>query len=155
MVMPEGSFETIPKTLVASIELRGSYENWGDGLMELTRWLDSKDGKPAGKAIGLFYDNPLETPPEKLRSKACIPIDHNVTAEGKFKIEELEGGMVAKTRHTGKPEEYTKTYGAFLEWLLKDGYTLRGPAREIFDRLSPDLRPGMGAMIQQPVTRTG
>jgi effector-binding domain-containing protein len=155
MVMPHISFETIQKTTVASRDLTGSYENFGKGLSELQAWLNSKGIKTNGKPMGLFYDNPFETPSENLRSKACIPISGNVVAEGNFKIEDLPGGLVAKTRHEGKPAEYTQTYGAMLEWLLNNGYNLLGPAREIFQETSPILQPGMGVEIQQPVSRTG
>ncbi len=153
MATPDITFEIIPRTTVASIDLFGAYENFGRALAELEAWLNAKNVETAGKPIRLFYDNPLETPTQKLRSKACIPIVGTVVAEGKFKIEDLPGGLVAKTRHRGKPEEYTKTYGAFLEWLLNNGFNLQGPAREIFDKVSPEVRPGMGVVIQQPVAR--
>lgn len=63
------------------------------------------------------------------------------------------GGDVATTTHTGPPEEYTRTYGAFLEWILTNGYTFVGPAREIFREPSDTLRPGMGTIIQQPIKK--
>ena len=151
--MPKITFVTIPNLRVASIELVGSYHHFGEGLSELSAWLESREISADGPPMGLFYDNPLEIPTDMLRCKACIPIRDQFTAEGKFNCEDLPGGLVAKTRHEGKPEQYTRTYGAFLESLLNSGYDLMGPAREVFERVSTDLQPGMGVEIQQPVAK--
>lgn len=138
---------------VAFVELTGPYEEWGKGLMELKRWINGKRVRIIGSPIGLFYDNPTETPPSELRSEACLPIHGDVQSEGRFRIKDLPAADVATTRHTGPPEEYTKTYGSFLENLLRHGYTFDGPAREIFADSDPALRPGMGVRIEQPVVK--
>jgi DNA gyrase inhibitor GyrI len=121
--------------------------------MELKRWLDSKQAVSAGLPIGLFYDNPKDAPAGELRSEACIPIEGNLEEEGKFKVKELPSGEIALTRHAGPPEDYTKTYGSFLEGLLREGYTFYGPAREIFEEARENLQPGMGIEIQQLVRK--
>jgi effector-binding domain-containing protein len=54
-----------------------------------------------------------------------------------------------QSRHDGPPEDYTKTYGSFLEGLLREGYTFYGPAREIFEEARENLQPGMGIETQQ------
>ena len=143
----------IRRLRVASFELTGPYENWGRGLMELKGWLEKRKIATVGPPIGLFYDNPRETPPQELRSEACIPIKGEVASEGRFRIKDLPESRVASTKHRGPPEEYSVTYGSFLEKLLRPGYVLDGPAREIFDRPSPHLSPGKGVVIQQPVRR--
>jgi len=151
--MVEVKFEKVPTTLVECVRLTGPYENWGRGLIELKAWVEMKGVKITGPPIGLFYDNPLETPREKLRSEACLPIATTITAEAKFETKDLPGGDVATTTHTGPPEEYTKTYGTFLEWILTNGYTFTDPAREIYGEISDKLGPGMGTIIQQPIKK--
>jgi DNA gyrase inhibitor GyrI len=145
--------ERVGPTTVAFVHLTGPYEEWGKGLMQLGRWLESQGAHIVGNPIGLFYDNPTETPAANLQSDACFPIEGKVGASKRFKVMHLPGGEAAVTRHTGPPSEYTKTYGAFLEGLLKEGYMFYGPAREIFDEPSADLRPGMGMKIQQLVKK--
>ena len=140
---------------VAFVQLTGPYEAWGKGLMELRDWLAGQKVSVGGKPIGLFYDNPTETNPEELKSDACLPVVADVRSLGRFQVKELPGGEIAVTRHTGPPAEFTKTYGSFLEGLLSQGYEFYGPAREIFEEPSPDLRPGMGLEIQQLVKRNG
>ncbi len=51
--------------------------------------------------------------------------------------------MKLQSRHDGPPEDYTKTYGSFLERLLREGYTFYGPAREIFEEARENLQPGI------------
>jgi DNA gyrase inhibitor GyrI len=121
--------------------------------MELKAWLDKEKVKIAGPPIGLFYDNPEETPRENLRSDACFPIDGKILSTGRFQVQELPAAYVAVTRHDGPPEEYTKTYGSFLENLLDQGYVLDGPAREIFEEPRFYLSPGKGIRIEQPVIK--
>src|SRR5208283_4707348 len=120
-------FEKAPQTKVAYVQLIGPYENWGNGLVELKEWLKSQQVQIVGKPIALFYDNPTETPSAKLRSDACFPIQGDVRPAGKFQIKDLPAGEIAVTKHNGSPEEYTSTYGSFLEGLLKQGYMLYGP----------------------------
>jgi len=146
--------ERVAAIRVASVELTGPYEKWGKGLMELKAWLESKKIAVTGPPIGLFYDNPLDTPPEKLFSEACIPIQQeDIFPEEKYRIKELPAAEIATTRHQGQPEQYTKTYGSFLENLLSQGYRLDGPTREIFGEPSADLSPGKGVLIQQPIKK--
>jgi len=145
--------ERVRPTLVAFVHLTGPYEDWGKGLMELMGWLERERVQVIGEPIGLFYDNPTETPAAQLQSDACLPVKGKVTAEGKFQTMELPGGEVAVTRHTGPRSEYTKTYGPFLEGIMREGYTFYGPARETFAEASSRLRPGMGTKIQQLVKK--
>ena len=144
---------TISPVKVAYVRLTGPYENWGLGLMELKEWLDGKEVAIAGQPIGLFYDNPTQSLPEELRSDACLPIEGKLSSEGKFQVKELPVGVAAATKHTGPPAQYTRTYGAFLEGILKSGYVFEGPARETFKEARKDLQPGMGIRIEQLVKK--
>lgn len=153
--MEEGTLEkeTIEPIRVASVTLVGPYEKWGVGLMELKDWVDRKGITITGKPIGLFYDNPTQSRAEELRSDACLPIEGEVRSEGRFQVKELPGGMAAKTKHSGPPSEYTRTYGAFLEGIIKAGYMFEGPARETFEEAREDLQPGMGIRIEQLIRK--
>lgn len=145
--------EKVDPIRVAYVQLTGPYENWGKGLMELKMWLERQGAEIVGRPIGLFYDNPTQTLAVELRSDACFPVQGDVKSQGKFMIKELPAGEIATTRHIGPADQYTRTYGAFLEGLLKHGFVFYGPAREIFEEPRPDLRPGMGIKIQQLVRR--
>ena len=145
--------DKVEKMQVAYIELTGPYENWGRGLMELKALLDESKIEIVGPPIGLYYNNPLQTQPEKLRSEACLPVSGNVTAMWTFKVKELSATEVATTLHEGPPELYTDTYSALFEWIIANGYEYYGPAPEIFQEASANLRPGEGLVIQQPTKK--
>lgn len=153
--MGEGTIEkeNIAPTKVAFVSLVGPYEDWGKGLMQLKEWLDEKSIPIRGQPMGLFYDNPTQSRPDELRSDACLPIEGAIQPEGRFQVKELPGGVAALTRHSGPPSEYTRTYGSFLEGIIKAGYMFEGPARETFEEASEDLQPGMGIRIEQLIRK--
>lgn len=76
-----------------------------------------------------------------------------VGAEGEFKFREFPVTDVAETRHEGPPEAFGRTYGPFLEGLLRQGYKLDGPAREHYMSVSDVKGPGTGFVIRQPISK--
>jgi DNA gyrase inhibitor GyrI len=150
---PEVKFTTAPKIIVASVERKGSYSTIGESMRDLKTWIDSRGIEQAGYPFCLFYDNPTETPEAELRSEACIPVAKAFQSEGNFLMKEFGEAQVAETRPQGPPEEFSKTYGPFLEGLLNQGYQIVGPAREYFMTVSEVQGPGSGFLIQQPVAR--
>jgi len=150
---PETKFSVSPKMIVAFVEHRGDYGTVGASMKVLKDWIDRKGIEQSGYPFCLFYDNPTETPADDLRSDACIPVQKPFLAEGVFRLKELPQVDVAETRHQGPPEDFPKTYGPFLESLLKSGYRLLGPAREYFMSVSEVRGPGSGFLIQQPVSK--
>jgi effector-binding domain-containing protein len=123
-------------------------------MRALKKWIDGKGIEQAGYPFCMFYDNPSGTPEDGLRSEACIPVSGVFAPEGEFKVKELQEVQVAETRHEGPPSEFGRTYGPFLEGLLRDGYKIIGPAREYFMTASGVDGPGSGFLIQQPVAKT-
>ena len=75
--------------------------------MESKEWLDRKHVEATGRPIGLFYDNPLETPAVEPRSEACLPISEAVQAEGRFKIKDLPAVKQQRPR-TKDPQKNTR-----------------------------------------------
>jgi effector-binding domain-containing protein len=153
MASPEVKFMNAPKLIVAYVELKGPYSRIGEAMKGLKTWIDAKGIEQAGYPFCLFFDNPNETREEDLRSEACIPVGKPFEPEGEFKVKELGETPVAETRHEGPPEEYTKTYGPFLEGLVSQGYQVAGPAREYYMSVSDVRGPGSGFLIQQPITK--
>jgi DNA gyrase inhibitor GyrI len=153
LAAPEVKFTTSPRLTVACVERKGSYTGIEGTMRELKAWIDSKGFEQSGYPFCLFYDNPGETPETELRSEACIPVAKPFEPEGEHKVKELEAIDVAETRHSGPPEEFSKTYGPFLEGLLSQGYKIVGPAREYFMTVSEVKGPGSGFLIQQPIIK--
>ncbi len=153
MASPEVKFTVSSKQIVAYVARTGNYSTIGETMRELKGWIDSKGVEQNGYPFCLFYDNPLETQESELRSEVCIPVGHPFEPDGKFMMKEIAAGEVAETRHDGKPEDFYRTYGPFLEGLINSGYQLLGPAREYFMTVSDVKGPGSGFLIQQPIKK--
>lgn len=139
--------------VAASLAQTGPYSRIGETMRKLKSWIDVKGLEQAGYPFCLFYDNPSETSSLELRGEACIPVRNTFDPEGDFRVKEFPDVQVAETRHSGAPEDFGKTYGPFLEGLLKQGYNLLGPAREYFMTVSDVKGPGSGFLIQQPIAK--
>lgn len=143
-----------PKIFFASIKRKGPYSGVFDSIRELKNWIDSQGIEQAGYPFCLFYDNPLEKDALELRSEVCIPVEKLFEPEGNVESKEMPETTVAETRHQGPAEDFSKTYGLFLEGLLKGGYRILGPAREYFMTVAEVTGPGAGFLIQQPVEKS-
>ena len=150
---PEDSFSTAQKVHASALRHRGEYSRIGDTMERLVEWAQARGVEDAGSPYCLYYDNPVETPADRLRSEACIPVRREFWPEGEVLAKELPEVEVAETRHAGPPEEFSKTYGPFLEGLLSQGYRLAGPAREHYRSASEVKGPGSGYLIQQPIAK--
>ncbi len=149
----EVKFTTAPKIVVAYRECRGPYSEIGDVMRTLKEWIDSKGIEQSGYPFCLFLDDPAGAEKSQLRGEACIPVGKPFEPEGDFKVKELAEVMVAEARHSGPPEEFSKTYGALLEEIAKQGYQILGPPREYFMTASEVRGPGTGFLILQPVAK--
>jgi effector-binding domain-containing protein len=150
---PEVKSGRSKRTTVASVGRRGPYSGIGGDMSSLKRWIESNHVQESGHPFCMFYDNPLETPEGELRSGACIPVTQPFESEGRSGCRELPEVEVAETSHPGPPEESYKTYGPFLQGLLKAGYRLQGPAWEGFRSVDDVRGPGSGYLIRQPIAQ--
>ncbi|HUI86851.1 MAG TPA: GyrI-like domain-containing protein [Nitrososphaerales archaeon] len=153
MSTPPTRFSLAPRILAATLEHKGPYDRIGEGVVALKSWMAKKKLKPAGNPFALYYDNPEGRDPAELRSEVCIPVESAFASTKKVKFKEFPQTEVAETRHLGPPEEFAKTYGPFLEWLLGNGFEIVGPAREFYDKVSKKMGPGSGILIQQPIRK--
>ena len=153
MSQPDVKYTHAPKLTAFSLEMRGSYQRIGEAMKKVKAWIDEEGIEQAGYPFCMFYDNPGETPEPELRSEACIPVAGKFEPQGQFRMKEVGETLVAETKHEGRPEEFAKTYGPFLEGLLKQGYQIVGPAREFFLTASDVKGPGSGFLIQQPIAK--
>lgn len=76
--------------------------------------------------LGLSFDNPTITPPEKCRFYACFTVDKEVQPESIFGVQEIPAGLFAIFTLKGS---YSKLldmyYNIYIGWLPESGYRLR------------------------------
>lgn len=108
---------------VAFVRHVGPYNEVGEAWEKLCTHLGAA-GLLAGETrfIGVCYDNPEVTPPEKIRYDACVSVDDDFAAEGDIGVQTLAGGEYAVTAHIGPYDQLGKTYAKlFGQWLPQSG----------------------------------
>jgi AraC family transcriptional regulator len=108
----------------------GVGEAWEKVCMELGR-----EGRLGGaRFIGVCYDDPEVTAPEKIRYDACVTVDRDFQPRNEVGVETLAGGDYAITTHLGPYENLNQTYARlFGQWLPASGRELRSePSLEVY-----------------------
>lgn len=94
--------------------------------------------------IGLSFDDPTITIPEKCRFYACFTTSEEVKPTGPFGIQTIKGGLYAIFTLKGAYSGLTKLYyNIYMRWLPNSTYSLRsGKSFELYvnhpDRVSED-----------------
>ncbi len=119
----EVKISTVEPMRVAFVRHIGPYIECKTAWDKLCAW-----GGPKGifaapfKSIGICYDDPQVTPPEKIRYDACFTIGDHIEAEGEVGIQTIEGGEYAVTTHKGPYENLEQTYAELMgQWLPQSG----------------------------------
>ena len=116
---------------VAFVRHTGPYEEVGSAWERLCAWAGPKGLIGAEtKFIGVSYDDPDVTDPEKIRYDACIG------------VRELPGGTFATTLHKGPYSGFKGVYDWLMgTWLADSGYEAGGcPTYEVYLN-TPDTVP--------------
>lgn len=137
--------ENIKAMRVAFVRHVGPYNQVGKAWDRLSTHL-GKDGHlgSANKFIGICYDDPEVTAPEKVRYDACITVEENFVPEDEIAVQTIGGGEYAVTTHFGPYDKLGETYSRlFGEWLLQSSRELRSdPCLEFYlndpDGTDPD-----------------
>jgi len=144
----------IPVIYIRSI---GSYNNVGPSWDRLMEFMKAKKLFSFGMDfIGVSYDDPTVTEPDKLRYDACVTVKKAVKPEGEVGYQELAGGLYAIFRHKGPYENLSQTYDSiYLHWLPGSGHELRdAPPLEFYLNDPCKTRPeNLKTDIYVPVNR--
>lgn len=110
-------------TRVAFVRHIGPYQECEEAWHKLCAWAGPRGLLGPGAAmIGISYDDPEVTPPEKIRYDACVTVDDKVEPEGEIGVQTLPGGDYAMTVHQGPYEKLAETYGRLSgEWAPRSG----------------------------------
>jgi AraC family transcriptional regulator len=89
---------------------------------------------PGTKFIGICYDDPEVTPPEKIRYDACVTVGNDFQPQGDIGVQTISGGEYAVVTHIGPYNKLGQTYAKlFGRWLPQSGRELRSePGLEFY-----------------------
>ncbi len=120
---------------VAFVRHVGPYDEVGEAWEKLCMYL-GKEGLLGGPCqfVGICYDDPEVTAPEKIRYDACITVGDDFAPSDEISVQTIGGGEYAVTTHVGPynklGETYSKLYG---QWLVNSGREFRSePCMEFY-----------------------
>ena len=80
---------------------------------------------PARVTLGISYDNPDVTPPEKCRYAACIVVPLDFSPEPSVNVRDVQGGKYAIAEYVGTAADIMAAWNQLLSnWLPSSGYQL-------------------------------
>ncbi len=135
----------LPEKRVATVAHRGPYDTiWKafeqlGKLTEAARWFETK----APVLVGIYYDDPMITPPAELRSAAGVVVSDDVLLPSGLAEVRLVAGRYAVTTHVGPYQKLAGVWARFVrEWLPASGQELgRGATFELYLNTPLDTRP--------------
>ncbi len=142
---------------LAYIEHTGDYGAipFETDVRRLYGWAKAKGIRPGFYPMGIFYDRPDRTAPEKRRSEVAIPIYGTAKPEGDVKVRNLPAMKVAAMSFRGPSREYPDAYRTLGAWVEKNGYEWAGPSIEVYAK-RPETKAGetiVYARIKAPVKK--
>jgi len=89
---------------------------------------------PETVTLAISYDDPESTPPEELRSEACISLGADTPLPDDLEERVIEGGTYARARYEGAYPGLGDAWQRFAgQWLPTSGHTVEGgPCFEIY-----------------------
>ena len=110
---------------LAAMRHTGPYMDIGATFERLEAWAAGRGlSGPDTRSFAVYYDDPWTTPPERLRSDACLLLGLGVVEEGMVRMIDLPGGRHAVIRHKGPYAELDGAYRwLYREWLPASGET--------------------------------
>jgi AraC family transcriptional regulator len=124
----------IEQVTAATIMKTGPYEQVGETIAALLKWVQEKGVEVSGPPFGVYHDNPETVPPESTRFEAGIPVPEGTEddEEAGVAVKTWGGMLAAKTLYTGPYDQVGPTYGSLGEWVFANGYRIAGPAVEFY-----------------------
>lgn len=122
----------------------GPYNMCGVAWEKLCLWAAPKGLlQPGAKILGLSYDDPEITPPDKLRYDACIEVKQLPEVEAPVGVKHIKGGRYAMGSHIGPYDLLAKTYAQLCgQWIPQNGYEVDDRCCiEIYQNSPEDTEP--------------
>lgn len=114
----------MPEYHVAYVRKMGPYgqEICEQAFAELTRWAGPRGFLASGDMLGVTWDSPEVTPPEKCRLDACISVPPGTHADGPAAFQTIAGGPYVVCHFEIGSDGFKKAWEAAFAWLVNGGF---------------------------------
>jgi effector-binding domain-containing protein len=136
------------------VEFIGSYTETGRLLPMVHNAMQAQGVEPAGPPFALYYDDPGNTRIERLRSRACVPVNDRVSVTGDLAFDLLPSTTVVYAFASGAYPDVPRAYPGMYRYMAESGWVENGPIRETY-LVSPTVAQDFENLlteIQIPVT---
>ena len=135
----------MPEYNVAYVRKLGPYgkETCEQAFGELMQWAGPRGYIGSGPMLGVYWDNPDVTPPEKCRVDACITVPQGTSSEGQIGIQTISGGSYAVCHFEIGPDSFQQCWEDAFAWLVNSGYECHDkPCYELYHNNAADHPEG-------------
>lgn len=136
----------MPEYHVAYVRKMGPYgkETCEAAFGELAQWAGPRGHLNSGTLLGVYWDNPEVTPPEKCRVDACVSVSGDTTPEGPVGIQTIRGGQYAVCRFEINADGFQQAWEDAFAWLVESGRDCAdSPCYELYHNEASDHPEGM------------
>ena len=114
----------MPEYHVAYVRKMGPYGMviCEQAFAELMRWTGPTGHLKSGVMIGVYWDNPEVTPPEKCRVDACISIPRGTVPEAPIDIQTISGGPYTVCHCEIPFDGFQRAWEDTFAWLVDSGH---------------------------------
>ena len=137
--------DNVPELRIASVSHVGPYNTIGAAFGRLSQISGGAGlAKPGAALVGVYHDDPRQTPAEQLRSDAGIVVPEGASVPAELNESRVAGGRYAVALHEGSYETLPNTWKQLMEeWFPKSGKRPAGtsPAYEYYLNTPMDTPP--------------
>jgi AraC family transcriptional regulator len=114
------------------VEFIGSYTETGGLLPLVHQAMRDRGLEPDGPPFALFFDDPGGVPADRLRSRACVPVEREVEPGPALSFDSLPSTTVVYAFASGPYPEVPRAYPALYVYMKASGWVENGPIRETY-----------------------
>ena len=135
----------MPEYHVAYVRKMGAYgkETCEQAFGELMQWAGPRGYLSSGAMLGLYWDNPEVTIPDKCRTDACISVPIGTIPEGQIGLQTVNGGPYAVCHFKIKTDSFQQAWEDAFAWVVNRGYECADlPCYELYHNNAEDHPEG-------------
>jgi AraC family transcriptional regulator len=113
----------MPDFHVAYVRKMGPYgkETCEAAFGELAQWAGPKGLLETSQMLGVYWDNPEVTPPEKCRVDACVVVPEGTETDGAVALQTISAGRYAVCHFEIAGDSFQQAWEDAYKWLVESG----------------------------------